>query len=129
MDHGRRAGPEHDPIHTGAGVGRDRNEAGGLFVLVRLDAFAGADRGWLPRARQIGITGRRIRPRLYVAVGLSGKFNHMVGVRSAGTVLAVNNDTDAPVFSAADVGIVADWREAIPLLVAELSGALASVRI
>ncbi len=74
------------------------------------------DRGWAPRARQVGLTGRSIAPRLYVALGLSGKFNHMVGVRSAGTILAVNADPDAPVFAHCDVGIVGDWHEVVPLL-------------
>jgi electron transfer flavoprotein alpha subunit len=78
------------------------------------------DRGWAPRARQVGITGRSIAPRLYVAIGLSGKFNHMVGVRGAGTILAVNADRDAPVFELCDVGIVGDWHEVVPLLHAEL---------
>ena len=50
------------------------------------------DRGWLPRARQVGITGRSIAPRLYVVLGASGKFNHMVGVRAARSVLAINTD-------------------------------------
>jgi electron transfer flavoprotein alpha subunit len=75
------------------------------------------DRGWLPRARQIGITGRSIGPRLYVAVGLSGKFNHVVGVRGAGCVLAINSDPDALVFGACDIGIVGDWHTVVPLLV------------
>jgi electron transfer flavoprotein alpha subunit len=74
------------------------------------------DRGWAPRSRQVGLTGRSIAPRLYVALGLSGKFNHMVGVRAAGTILAVNGDRDAPVFGHCDVGIVGDWHEAVPLL-------------
>ena len=74
------------------------------------------DNGWAPRARQVGITGRAIAPRLYVAVGLSGKFNHMVGVRGAGTVLAVNVDRGAPVFCSCDVGVVGDWHEVVPLL-------------
>jgi electron transfer flavoprotein alpha subunit len=74
------------------------------------------DRGWAPRARQVGLTGRSIAPRLYVALGLSGKFNHMVGVRAAGTILAINSDRDAPVFGHCDVGIVADWHEVVPLL-------------
>jgi electron transfer flavoprotein alpha subunit len=78
------------------------------------------DNGWLPRARQVGITGRSIAPRLYVAVGLSGRFNHMVGVRAAHTILAINDDPDAPVFAAADVGIVGSWRETLPLLVSAL---------
>ena len=58
------------------------------------------DKGWLPRARQIGITGRTIAPRLFVSIGASGKFNHTVGVRAAGTVLAINPDPDAPIFDA-----------------------------
>jgi electron transfer flavoprotein alpha subunit len=74
------------------------------------------DKGWAPRARQVGITGRSIAPRLYVAIGLSGKFNHMVGVRAAGTILAVNPDPSAPVFEHCDIGIVGDWRDAVPLL-------------
>jgi electron transfer flavoprotein alpha subunit len=74
------------------------------------------DKGWAPRARQVGITGRAIAPRLYVAVGLSGKFNHMVGVRGAGTILAVNDDRTAPVFGFCDVGLVGDWHDVVPLL-------------
>lgn len=74
------------------------------------------DQGWLPHARQIGITGRSITPRLYVALGLSGKFNHMVGVRAAHTVVAVNAQPDAPVFDAADIGIVGDWHDVVPRL-------------
>ncbi len=82
------------------------------------------DKGWAPRARQVGITGRSIAPRLYVALGLSGKFNHMVGVRAAGTILAVNLDADAPVFEQCDVGIVGDWHEVVPLLQSALAAHL-----
>jgi electron transfer flavoprotein alpha subunit len=78
------------------------------------------DKGWAPRARQVGITGRSIAPRLYVAVGLSGKFNHMVGVRAAGTILAINEDPGAPVFSQSDIGIVGDWHTVVPDLAAAL---------
>ncbi len=78
------------------------------------------DQGWAPRARQVGITGRSIAPRLYVAVGLSGKFNHMVGVRAAGTVVAINEDRSAPVFEHCDIGLVGDWRLVVPLLHAAL---------
>jgi electron transfer flavoprotein alpha subunit len=78
------------------------------------------DKGWLPRARQVGITGRSIAPRLYVAIGLSGKFNHAVGVRAAGTVLAINPDRGAPIWEHADIGIVAGWRDVVPLLAARL---------
>jgi electron transfer flavoprotein alpha subunit len=82
------------------------------------------DNGWMPHARQIGITGRSIAPRLYVMIGASGKFNHTVGVRAAGTVLAIDRDPGAQAWQHADVGIVGDWKEALPLLVAELRAAL-----
>lgn len=78
------------------------------------------DQGWLPRARQIGVTGRAIAPDLYIALGLSGKFNHSIGFRRAGTVLAINSDAEALVFDMADIGMVGDWREIVPRLVAAL---------
>ena len=78
------------------------------------------DNGWAPRSRQVGITGRSIAPRLYVGLGLSGKFNHVVGVRGAGTILAINSDPDALVFGHCDVGIVGDWHEVVPALVSAL---------
>lgn len=81
------------------------------------------DRGWLPHARQIGITGRSIAPRLYIGLGLSGKFNHSVGVRASGTVLAINPDPDAFIHDHADVSLTADWREVLPHLVERLTDA------
>src|SRR5436853_3988750 len=100
-------------VGVGGGLGPD--DYGELAPLLDvLGAELGAtrkvtDQGWQPHARQIGITGRSIAPNLYVAIGLSGKFNHMVGVRSAGTILAINPLREAPVFAAADVGMVAEW--------------------
>jgi electron transfer flavoprotein alpha subunit len=79
------------------------------------------DKGWLPRARQVGLTGHSVAPALYVAVGVMGKFNHIVGARAAGTIIAVNVDPGAPIFDWADVGITADWREALPALVDALA--------
>ena len=111
---------------VGVGTGVQPDEYGEIRPLLRaLGAQLAAtrkvtDKGWQPRARQVGITGRSISPLLYVAVGLSGKFNHMVGVRGAGQVLAVNRDPDALVFASADVGIVGDWHEVVPLLVAAI---------
>ena len=78
------------------------------------------DPGWLPRARQIGITGRTIAPRLFVSIGASGKFNHVVGVRTAGTILAINRDPDALIVDAADMTIVGDYRDVVPKLAAAL---------
>jgi electron transfer flavoprotein alpha subunit len=111
---------------VGVGRGVDPSEYDELSELLEvLDAELGAtrkvtDAGSLPRARQIGITGRSIAPRLFVSIGASGKFNHMVGVRAAGTVLAINPDPNALVFGMADIGIVADWQQAVPALVAAL---------
>jgi electron transfer flavoprotein alpha subunit len=81
------------------------------------------DKGYIPRARQLGITGRAISPRLYFAIGLSGKFNHMVGVRAAQTVVEINNDENALVFGQCDIGIVGEWHEAVDALVAALTEA------
>ncbi len=114
-------------IGVGTGVHPDEYE-----LLSPLASLLGAelaatrkvtDKGWAPRARQVGVTGRSIAPRLYVALGLSGKFNHMVGVRSAGTILAVNADREAPVFAHCDVGVVGDWHEAVQLLAASIRSA------
>jgi len=74
------------------------------------------DAGWLPRQLQVGLTGRSLAPRLAVLLGVSGAVNHAVGWQRAGAVLAVNRDPAAPVFSAADVGIVGAVEELLPLL-------------
>jgi electron transfer flavoprotein alpha subunit len=79
------------------------------------------DQGWLPRSRQVGITGHSVSPPLYVALAVAGKFNHVVATRSAGTVLAINSDPAAPIFDAADVGIAGDWHEVVPLLTAAVT--------
>jgi electron transfer flavoprotein alpha subunit len=115
----------------GVGRGVDPADYGALEPLrAALGAELAATRkvtdlGWLPRSRQVGITGRSIAARLYVSIGASGKFNHMVGVRGAGTVLAINADPDAPVFDCADTGIVGAWRDVLPLLLAEIARATA----
>jgi electron transfer flavoprotein alpha subunit len=117
-------------VCVGAGVKPDEYPA--IEPLLQLlDAQLAAtrkvtDKAWLPRARQVGITGHSIAPQLYIGLGLSGKFNHSVGVRAAGTVLAVNNDPDALIFDHSDIGIVADWHDVIPRLTARLAEALPS---
>lgn len=119
-----RLGEADAVIGIGGGVAReDLPRLAGLREL--LDAEVGCtrkltDQGWMPHSSQIGITGRSIAPRLYVAIGTSGKFNHMAGVRSAGMVLAINPDPGAPVWEHADVGIVATWQECIEMLESEL---------
>ena len=115
----------HTVLAVGQGVPPE--EYGTLEPLrALLDAELGAtrkvtDKGWLPRSRQIGLTGRAIAPRLLVSVGASGKFNHVIGVRAAGTVLAINPDPSALIFDASDVGIVGEWQAVVPLLVEALA--------
>ena len=87
------------------------------------------DVGWLPHARQVGITGRSIAPQLYVAIGMSGKFNHMVGVRRSAFILAINSDPDAAIFASADAGIVGDWAEVVPILAATLEAGRPAVEV
>ena len=84
------------------------------------------DKGWLPHSRQVGITGRSIAPNLYIALAIGGKFNHTCGIQASGTVLAVNSDPNAPIFNYADIGIVADWAECVPLLVEAFEDVLAA---
>lgn len=78
------------------------------------------DLGWLPRQLQIGLTGRSVSPRLYVAIGVRGAFNHMVGVGRARLVVAINKDPNAPIFKNCDYGIVGDYAEVVPLLTKKL---------
>ena len=89
------------------------------------DAALGAtrrvtDEGWVPRGRQIGVTGQAVAPRLLVAVGSSGRFNHTVGIRNAGVLMAVNSNPDAEIFDQVDVGLVGEWQTVVPELTAEL---------
>ena len=73
--------------------------------------------GLIPRNCQVGQTGRTIRPRLYIACGISGAVQHIAGMRQAGCVIAVNHDPEAPIFKEADFGICADVFEALPKLI------------
>lgn len=90
-----------------------------------LDGVVGASRkavdaGWIEEYRQIGQTGRAVKSILYFAIGISGAAQHMIGVREAGRIIAVNIDPEAPIFTQSDYGIIGDYKEIIPALIEEL---------
>ena len=113
-------------------VGRGIKEKDNIPVVEELAKALGAelaasrpicDNGWLPMERQAGSSGQTVSPKMYMAIGISGAIQHLVGMKGSKTIVAINKDSNAPIFEVADYGIVGDLFEVVPALVEEVKKA------
>jgi electron transfer flavoprotein alpha subunit len=113
-------------------AGRGIKEQENLALVEKLAAALGAevagsrpicDSGWLPMERQVGSSGQTVAPKLYVALGISGAIQHLVGMKSSRTIVAINKDPNAPIFEVADYGIVGSLLDVVPALIEEVTKA------
>lgn len=115
-------------VAVGRGIKSEENIAVAQQLADALGADLAASRPicdseWLPIDRQIGSSGQTVAPKVYIALGISGAIQHIVGMKNAGTIIAINKDAEAPIFDIADYGIVGDLFEAVPVLIEEIKKA------
>jgi len=115
-------------VAVGRGIKSQENIAVAQSLADALGADLAASRpicdaDWLPIDRQIGSSGQTVAPKVYIALGILGAIQHIVGMKNAGTIVAINKDAEAPIFDIADYGIVGDLFEAVPTLIEEIKKA------
>ena len=115
-------------VSVGRGIQAEENIDLARELATALNGEVGASRpvcdaGWISADHQIGSSGQAVSPKLYLALGISGSIQHMVGAKGAKTIAAINTDPKAPIFAAADYGIVGDVLEVVPALLEELKSA------
>jgi len=120
-------------ISVGMGIGGPENLPVIADLARVLDARIGGsrkvvDKGWILRQQQIGLTGKTISPKLYIAIGISGAFNHAIGMQRAYNVVAINTNPKAPIFQHATFGLVGDWKVLVPVLTRHLQKARGEMR-
>jgi electron transfer flavoprotein alpha subunit len=112
------------------GIGRGIKDVANIPMVEDLAKTVGAvlscsrpivDKGWLPTDRQVGTSGKTVKPKLYIAVGISGAFQHILGMKSADLIIAINKDPKAPIFSFSDYGVVDDLFKVVPALKAKVA--------